>query len=67
MKEEKKFRVLAILSTGLIICMLSYNVFQDYIMTEVGGHLKRRLYYEKVILKKGLTLHKAKYWRKMEE
>ena len=67
MKDEKKFRVLAILSTGLIICMLSYNVFQDYIMTEVGGHLKRRLYYEKVILKKGLTLHKAKYWRKMEE
>ncbi|MEN8264653.1 MAG: hypothetical protein ABFR82_14465 [Nitrospirota bacterium] len=67
MKEEKKFRILTVLSTLLIIFILSYNVFQDYITTEIGGHLKRRLYYEKVILKKGLTLHKAKYWKKMEE
>ncbi len=67
MKDEKKFKVLVILSTALIICMLSYNVLQEYFMTEIGGHLKRRLYYEKVILKKGLTLHNAEYWRKMEE
>ncbi len=67
MKDEKKIRLSVILSTALIIFVLSYNVFQDYIMTEVGGHLKRRLYYEKVILKKGLTLHNAEYWRKMEE
>jgi hypothetical protein len=67
MKDEKKFRILSVLSIVLIICILSYNVLQEYFMTEIGGHLKRRLYYEKVILKKGLTLHKAEYWRKMEE
>ena len=67
MKDEKKFRILTVISTLLVIVILSYNVLQEYLMTEVGGHLKRRFYYEKVILKQGLTLHKAKYWRKMEE
>jgi hypothetical protein len=67
MKDEKKFRILTVLSTLLIICILSYNVLQEYFMTEIGGYLKRRIYFEKVILKKGLTLHEAKYWRKMEE
>ena len=67
MKDEKKVTILTILSTLLIICILSYNVLQEYFNTGIGGYLKRRVYYEKVILKKGLTLHKAKYWRKMEE
>ncbi len=67
MKDEKKFRILTVLSTLLIISILSYNVLQEYFMTEIGGYLKRRVYFEKVILKKGLTLHEAEYWRKMEE
>ncbi len=67
MKDEKKFRILSILSTLIVVAILSYNVLQEYFMTEIGGHLKRRLYFEKVILKKGLTLHKAEYWREMEE
>ncbi len=29
MKEEKKFRILTVLSTLLVIVILSYNVFQD--------------------------------------
>ncbi len=66
MKDERKFRILSILSTLIVVAILSYNVFQEYFMTEIGGHLKRRLYFEKVILKKGLTLHKAEYWRKMD-
>jgi hypothetical protein len=67
MKDEKKFRMLIIISTLLIVFILSHNIFQEYFMTEIGGYLKRRIYYENVISKKGLTLHKAKYWRKMEE
>jgi hypothetical protein len=67
MKDEKKFRILTIISTLLIVCILSHNIFQEYFVTEIGSYLKRRIYYEKVISKKGLTLHKAKYWRKIEE
>lgn len=66
MKDEKKFRILTILATLLIVCILSYNILQEYFITEIGGYFKRRIYYEKVISKKGLTLHKGKYWRKVE-
>ncbi len=67
MKDERKFRILAVLSIFLIVCILSYNILQEFFMTEIGGYLKRRIYYERVISKKGLTLHKGKYWRKMDE
>jgi hypothetical protein len=67
MKDESKFTILTVLSTILIVCILSYNILQEYFMTEIGGYLKRRMYFEQVISKKGLTLHKAKYWKKLEE
>ena len=67
MRDNKKFRILTILSTVLVVCILSYNIFQEYFMTGIGSYLKRRAYYEKVISKKGLTLHNAKYWRRVEE
>jgi hypothetical protein len=67
MKDDKKFKIFSIISTVLVICILSYSIFQEYLATELGGYLKRRLYYEKVILKKGLTLHEGKYWKKVEE
>ncbi len=66
MKDEKKFRVLMILATFLVVCILSYSILEEYLMRETVGYLKRRIYYEKVISKKGLTLHKGKYWRKAE-
>lgn len=67
MKDDKKIKILTILSTILIVCILSYNIFQEFFATEIGSYIKRRAYYEKVITKKGLTLHKAKYWRKLEK
>jgi hypothetical protein len=67
MKDDTKFRVTVILSTLFVASILSYNILQEYFMTEVGSYLKRRIYYEKVISKKGLPLHDAKYWRKIEE
>jgi hypothetical protein len=67
MKDDRKFRVTAIISLLLIVLILSYNILQEYYMTEIGGYLTRRAYYEKVISKKGLKLHKAKFWRNIEE
>ncbi len=67
MQDNKKFRIVTILSTLLIVCILSYNILQEYFMTEIGGYLKRRIYYETVISKKGLKLHDARHWRKIEE
>lgn len=67
MRDNKKFKILMFLSTLLIVFILSYNILEEYLATEIGGYVTRRAYYEKVISKKGLTLHKAKYWKKMEE
>ena len=66
MKDQGKFRLCIVFSTVLILFILSHNILQEYLKTEVGGYLKRRVYFEKVISKQGLTLHKGKYWKKIE-
>ena len=67
MKDDRKFRFTIIISLLLVVCILSYNIIHEYYAAEIGSYLARRAYYEKVISKKGLTLHKAKFWRKIEE
>ena len=64
MTDDRKFRVFSSLAAILIVLIISYNLSQEYLMTELGGYLKRRIYYETVIKKKGLSLHRAEYWRK---
>jgi hypothetical protein len=66
MTDERKFRIFSSIVTILILLIISYNLSQEYLMTELGGYLKRRIYYETVIKKKGLSLHRAEYWRKKE-
>ena len=66
MTDKKKFKILAILATLLTVFILSYNVISEYFMPEIEGYLERRIYYEKVISKKGLSLHKGMYWKKKE-
>lgn len=66
MSDRKKFKVLIILTTALTVLALSYNVLQVYFMPEIGGYIKRRVYYESVISKKGLSLHKGMYWKEKE-
>jgi len=66
MNDTRKFNILILITTILIIFILSYSIFQEYFMTEVGGYLQRRFYYERVISKKGLSLHKGMYWKEKE-
>lgn len=66
MTDKKKFKILAILATLLTVFILSYNVISEYFMPEIEGYLERRIYYEKVISKKGLSLHKGMYWKEKE-
>jgi hypothetical protein len=67
MTDERKFRASIIAMILLVASVLSYNIFQEYFDMEIGSYMKRRFYYEKVLLKSGVTLHEGKYWRKMEE
>ena len=66
MTDTSKFRTLTLFSAILIFFVLSYNVFQEYVIPDVKGYLERRIYYEKVISKKGLSLHKGMYWKEKE-
>ncbi len=66
MSDKKKFKILIILSTLLTVLTLSYNVLQEYFMPEIEGYLERRIYYERVISKKGLSLHEGMYWKEKE-
>ncbi|OGW25193.1 MAG: hypothetical protein A2X59_04505 [Nitrospirae bacterium GWC2_42_7] len=66
MTDTSKFRTLTLFSAILIFFVLSYNVFQEYVIPDVKGYLERWIYYEKVISKKGLSLHKGMYWKEKE-
>lgn len=66
-KDVKKFKLLLLLTTILIVLILSYNVLSEYFIPEIKGYLERRFYYERVISKKGLSLHKGMYWKEKEE
>ncbi|MDO9028202.1 MAG: hypothetical protein Q7U68_05005 [Candidatus Roizmanbacteria bacterium] len=66
MADKNKFKTLIFLTTLLIVCILSYNILQEYVTPDIEGYITRRVYYEKVISKKGLSLHKGMYWREKE-
>ncbi|MFN3739427.1 MAG: hypothetical protein ACK4TF_01985 [Thermodesulfovibrionales bacterium] len=62
MKDEKKFGLFIGISVLLIIISLLFNVFGERFSKDIGSYLERRFYYERVISKKGLSLHRALYW-----
>lgn len=66
MKDEGKFKLLTYFSAILIALTLSYNILQEHLMPGIEGYLERKVYYENVISKKGLSLHKGMYWREKE-
>lgn len=66
MTDTGKFRILLSITTALTILALAYNVFQEHFMSDIEGYMKRRLYYDRVISKKDLSLHEGMYWREKE-
>ncbi|MGD0884157.1 MAG: hypothetical protein ABSA46_04640 [Thermodesulfovibrionales bacterium] len=66
MTDTNKFKLLIFLTTALTVLIISFNLLQDYLMPEIEGYLERRIYYERVISKKGLSLHRGEYWKKEE-
>lgn len=62
MRDEKKIRFFVFLGAFLSVLIMAYNISEEYFIPEIEGYIKRRIYYEKVISKKGLSLHNAMYW-----
>lgn len=63
MTDENKFRILLSSAALLTVAAISYNLLQEYVMPDIEGYWQRKLYYERVISKKELTLHKGMYWK----
>lgn len=63
MKDERKFFLFLAGSLILISSIIFFNILGDRYSEEITSYLERRFYYERVISKKGLSLHRALYWR----
>lgn len=65
-KDIMKFRILITFTAVLAFSVLAYNILQEYWLPGMEDYLQRRLYYERVILKKGIDLHKGMHWKEKE-
>jgi len=63
MNDEKKFRMAGIVSTAVVVLVLAYAMIQEHLMPDVENYLQRKSYFESVLSKKGLSLHKGMYWK----
>ncbi len=63
MSDGKRFYILLLLSAVIVLAIIVNNLFENRFSSELGFYIQRRYYYERVISKKGLSLHRAVYWR----
>jgi len=61
--DARKFDMLVMLMTVLVVAALGYNLLMESVIAGAGDYLARRWHYEKVLMPKGLSLHKGEYWR----
>ncbi len=65
-KDKQKFKVLLSASAGLVIAILAFSVLRETVIPDIENYLKRRVYYESTISKKGLSLHQGSYWKEKQ-
>jgi len=63
MADGKRFYVLIIISVVIIFAIIANNLFGNRFSEEITSYIQRFYHYEMVISKKGLSLHRAVYWR----
>ncbi len=66
MTDTKKFNLLSAAAVMLVGLVLSYTLLQDSFLPGLEGYVQRRVHYERVISKKGLSLHDALYWKEKQ-
>jgi|Deesub1362A_J573_1020465.scaffolds.fasta_scaffold00046_113 hypothetical protein len=63
--RAKRVHLVAALGVLLSLLSMSWALFGQH-LEALRQHLGRRLYYERVIKEKGLTLKRALYWRRLD-
>lgn len=63
MSDEGRFKLAASFAALLCVFALAYNIAAEYLLPGIESYIERKLYYERVISKKNLSLHRGEYWR----
>ena len=67
MDDSKKLKLL-VWTTGLLCALaLMANIASEYFVPDLKGYIDRRVYFERSISGKGLSMHNALYWKKVEK
>jgi hypothetical protein len=66
MTDTNKFKAVLLTAAALIGLTLAYSVVQEHVLPGIEGYVQRKNYYERTISKKGLSEHKAMYWKVQE-
>lgn len=64
--EDRSFRLLMVLTIVLVGLTVLSPALKDSVLSGLGSFLERRYYYERVISKRDLSLHRAMHWRQKE-
>jgi hypothetical protein len=67
LEDKGKFRLVLYAVFTLCVLSIAYNISTEYLLPDIEGFFQRKLYYEKVISGKGLSMHEADYWRNAGE
>jgi hypothetical protein len=64
---NRKFAAMVWVTGTICALALVYNIASEYFLPDLEAYIARRVYFEQVISKKGLSMHKAKHWSAVKE
>jgi len=67
MNDARKAGILVGGATAIIALTLIFNLAGETLVSPLIKRLERKMYFERVISKKGLSLHKARFWEEVKE
>ena len=64
MSDRRKLTLITALALLLAVLVIAENLGLGTYLAGIGGQKQRRDHYERVLMKKGLSLHEGEYWKK---
>lgn len=67
MNDRSKAGIMTAGGTMIIVLTLMFNLAGDTLVSPFFKRLERKMYFDRVISKKGLSLHRARFWEEVKE
>ncbi len=65
--DSKKLKLLVWITGVLCALTMAVNIAGEYFLPDMKGYIDRRVYFERSISEKGLSMHNAVYWKKVDK